>query len=73
MGLPGRICVLIAHPLIELAPGASIVICDQWALDATDRAGGARKVGTGPYRMRACVPGASQELVSEPITVTVIL
>ena len=72
VGLPGRICIAIAYGLIELAPGASIVIRDQWALDATDGAGGARKVDIGPYRMRARVQGASRELVSDPVTVTVI-
>ena len=64
---------MIAYPLIELASGASIVIRDLWALDATDGARGARKVDIGPYRMRARVPGASQELVSDPVTVTSIL
>ena len=68
--LPGRICTAIGYLPIELAPGASVVIRDRWAVDAADGLR-ARKVDAGQYRLRGRVQGAGQELLSAPVTVTV--
>lgn len=69
--LPGRICTLIGYFPVELAPGASLVIHDRWALDEADGIR-ARQVDAGQYRVRGRVYGADQEQLSAPVTITVL-
>lgn len=58
VALPGRFCSLALYAPVELAPGDSLVIHDQWAADKSDGTGsGATPVTPGHYRIMARIDG----------------
>ena len=69
--LPVRYCNLMGYLDVQLAPGDSIVLRDQWAGDVRDGQFGAKPVPAGEYHIMAQVFAVDREFTTTSVAVQV--